>query len=108
MDINNINKRHFNKYSKYYLVEFGVESNLLKYENCILYIDVVIKSNMSAPPYKTAYEIANNWKKVHPELKNAIGAKIFILENGNPDTNQYSQIKVKYKKGILFNYWNKN
>ncbi|HHH53407.1 MAG TPA: hypothetical protein ENK91_07090 [Bacteroidetes bacterium] len=108
MDINNLNKRHFNKYSKYYLVEYGVETHLLKYENCILFIDVVVKSNMSVPPYKTAYHIANHWKKAHPELKNAIGAKIFISENNSLEINQFSQTKLKYKKGILFNYWSKN
>ncbi len=108
MDINNINRRHFRKYDKYYNVEFGVSTRLRDYKNCILFIEVIIGSNWSIPPYKTALEIANHWKNTHPELRNAIGAKIFIADTKYEDKNTISQIKVKHKKGILFNFWNKN
>jgi hypothetical protein len=108
MDINSINRRHFKKYEKYYNVEFGVSTRLVDYKNGILFIEVIISSKWTIPAYKTALEIAKHWKNTHPELKYAIGAKIFIADLNEEDKNTFSKIKIKYKKGILFNYWNKN
>jgi len=104
MDIHSINRRHFLKHSYYYRLEYDVSSRLLNYKNCILYIEVFTNDKWQKPPYKTALEVANSWKKTHPELKNALGAKIFILDNSSSDVKH----KTKYKKGILFNFWNKN
>ncbi len=104
MDIHSINKRHFLKHSFHYRLEYDLSSRLLKYENCILYIEVSIGRRWQKPPYKTALEIANNWKNIHPELNNALGAKIFISDIDKDKSNS----KIKYKKGILFNFWNKN
>lgn len=104
MDIRSINKRHFSKHNFHYRLEYDLSSRLLKYENCILYIEVSIGEKWKKPPYKAALEIANNWKDIHPELNNALGAKIFILDLDKKE----SKSKIKYKKGILFNFWNKN
>ena len=119
MNINGINKRHFLKYNMQYRMEHDISSRLIRYDNCILHIEVSIGEKWRKPPHKTALEIATNWKHIHPELKNALGAKIFIVDSNSDDHNQMSKIKgdalssevyrkVKYKKGILFNYWNKN
>jgi len=104
MDIHSINKRHFLKHSYHYRLEYDLSSRLINYENCILYIEVSIGEKWQKPPYKAALEVANSWKKTHPELNNALGAKIFILDNNSSDVKP----KIKYKKGILFNFWNKN
>jgi hypothetical protein len=108
MNIENINKRHFLKYNMYYRLEYGISSELIKYENCILYLEVSIGAKWNKPPYKTALEIAKNWRNTHPELKNALGAKIFILDSKFDNQDSFSDIRVKHKKGILFNFWNKN
>ncbi len=108
MDIEGINKRHFLKYNMQNRMEHDLSSRLVKYENCILHIEVASGAKWKKPPYKTALKIAKNWKDIHPELKEALGAKIFILDSKDDYPNQGPEIKIKYKKGILFNYWNKN
>lgn len=108
MDIERINKRHFLKHNIQYRLEYDLTSRLLKYENCILHIEVSFGDRWSKPAYKTALEIAKNWKNIHPELKNALGAKIFITDVSNNHDESGSKIVIKHKKGILFNFWNKN
>jgi hypothetical protein len=119
MDINVINKRHFLKYNMQYRIEHDISSRLISYDNCILHIEVFFGKKWKKPPYKTALEIAKNWKFIHPELKNALGAKIFIIDSNDDSYDQISETKrdvlgnevnrrVRYKKGILFNFWNKN
>jgi len=108
MDIKRINKRHFLKHNIQYRLEYDLTSRLLKYKNCILFIEVSFGDRWPKPAYKTALEIAKNWKNIHPELKNALGAKIFITSILNDDKEHGSETKIKYKKGILFNFWNKN
>ena len=108
MDIERINKRHFLKHNIQYRLEYDLTSRLLKYENCILFIEVSFGKRWPKPAYKTAMEIAKNWKNIHPELKNALGAKIYITDFLNSTENTSSKTKIKHKKGVLFNYWNKN
>jgi len=104
MDIRSINKRHFLKHSYHYRVEYDLSSRLLNYQNCILIIEVSIGEKWQKPPYRAALEVANSWKNTHPELNNALGAKIYIFDKDSSGKNS----RVKYKKGILFNFWNKN
>ncbi len=108
MNIDSINKRHFLKYNVQYRLEYDLSTKLVKYENCIMFISIHIGTNWKKTPYKTALDIARNWREVHPELKNAVGAKVYIVESQNAIEENTSELKIKYKKGILFDYWHKN
>jgi len=109
MNIEHINKRHFKKYNSYYNSEYGISTRLISYKNCILNIEILNSSGQKKPPYKIAFDIAKHWKNSHPEFKFAIGAKVFIADLSTKDQkNPLTEIKIKYKKGILFNFWSKN
>ncbi len=91
-----------------YRLEYDLSTKLIKYENCIMFINIYIGAKCKKTPYKTAMDIANNWRDIHPELKNALGAKVYIIESHNVQEDSPNNFEVKYKKGILFNHWYKN
>jgi len=74
-----------------------------------MYIEILNNAGRKKPPYKIAFDIAKHWKNTHPEFKFAIGAKVFIVDMPAGEREKtVTEIKIKYKKGILFNYWSKN
>jgi hypothetical protein len=97
----------------YYRISLGLSSKLLKYENGIFHLEVVLTKKWDKNFNATAAEIAYSWKSRHPELCKAIGCKVFILDTrDNHDKNFLIQngIVTSYDacKGVIFrkNYLN--
>ena len=113
MDIEKLNRKHFLGLDMYYRVGFGLSSKLIKFENGILHIEVVIGRKWKRNYNSTAAELAYAWRDSHKELSKAIACKVFIIDC---KINQYKQffiqsgIKPTYdaRKGIIFakNYLN--
>ncbi len=107
MDIEKINRKHFVETDMYYRVEHGLSSRLMKYENCIIHLEISIGKKWTKNYNATALELANIWKETHGELQGAIACKVFIYDNR---LNSYkselvmSGVKPEYdaKKGIIF------
>lgn len=107
MDIEKINKRHYVETDMYFRVELGLSSKLLKYENGIFHLEVVVgakwKRNLSA----AAAEMAYSWKDSNNELGTAIGCKVYLIDAKISPFKQYlinAEINPQYdaKKGVLF------
>ncbi len=113
MDIEKINRRHFVETDLYYRVSMGLSSKLLKYNNGIFHLEVIIGRKWVKDYNATAAEIGNIWKSSNLELVNAIGCKVFIFDLRTGE-NKAELVKsgrcTKYdsSKGILFskNYLN--
>lgn len=113
MDIERINKKHFLGLDMYYRVGFGLSSKLLKFENGILHIEIVIGRKWKKNYNATAAELAHAWKNSHLELSKALACKVFITDC---KLNPYKQFLIHNgvspdydaKKGIIFskNYLN--
>lgn len=107
MDIERINKRHFIETDMYYRVELGLSSKLLKYENGIFHLEVVVGRKWTRNLNAAAAEMAYAWRDSNDELKNSIGCKVYLLDVKNTPYKQYlinSEIQPTYdaKKGVLF------
>ncbi len=107
MDIERINKRHFVHTENYYRAEKGLSSKLLKYQNGVFHIEVVVhrkwKKNLNA----AAAEMAYTWRDSNKELKGAIGCKVYLINVKDSDLKRYllnTEITPSYdaKKGVLF------
>ena len=113
MDIQKINRRHFVETDLYYRVSMGLSSKLLKYNNGIFHLEVIIGRKWIKDYNATAAEIGHIWKSSNLELVNAIGCKVFIFDLRTGE-NKVELVKSglckKYdsSKGILFskNYLN--
>ncbi len=107
MDIERLNRKHFLGLDMYYRVGYGLSSKLLKFENGIFHLEVVVGRKWRNNYNSTAAELAYAWRDSHKELSKAIACKIFIV---NCKTNNYkhffihSGIKPSYdaKKGVIF------
>ena len=113
MNIEELNRKHFLETDMFYRVGFGLSSKLLDYKNEIIYLEVVIGRKWRKSYSATAHELANCWRKTHPELHKAVACKVFIVDaNRNPykRTLLNSGIQAEYdsRKGVLFadNYLN--
>ena len=107
MNIEEINRKHFIETDMYYRVGYGLSSKMLNFRSGIITIEVTISRKWHKDYNTTALEMANIWKTNHPELKHAIGCKIFIIDtkkNAYKKSLIHSGIKPGYdaKKGILF------
>ena len=107
MDIDRINKKHYVETDMYYRVEMGLSSKLLKYENGIFHIEVVVSRKWSRNLSAAAAEMAYAWRDGHEELGQALGCKVYMI---NARTNEFknllldSDIQPTYdaRKGVLF------
>ncbi len=113
MDIEKINRKHFLGLDMYYRVGYGLSSKLIKFENGIFHLEVVIGKKWKNNYNATAAELAHAWKDSHKELSKAIAAKVFIIDCKTFNYKQFlihSGTKPGYdaKKGIIFskNYLN--
>jgi len=113
MDIQKINKRHYMATDVFYRVSLGLSSKLLKYENGIFHLEIVITKKWEKNYNATAAEIAYCWKSTHPELYKAIACKVFIIDMRHDDNKSFlvdSGITPTYDayKGVMFrrNYLN--
>jgi hypothetical protein len=107
MDIEKINKRHFIKTDMYYRVELGLSSKLLKYENGIFHLEVIVGKKWSRNLNAAAAEMAYAWRETNAELSNSIGCKVYLVDLKNNPFKKYlvnSDILPQYdaKKGVLF------
>lgn len=107
MDINKINKRHYVETDMYFRVKLGLSSKLLKFENGIFHLEVVVGRKWTRNLSAAAAEMAYSWKDSNAELKNAIGCKVYLVDTKNSPFKQYlinSEILPQYdaKKGVLF------
>lgn len=107
MDIEKINKRHYFETDMYYRVELGLSSKLLKYENGIFHLEVVVGSKWPRNLNAAAAEMAYTWKDANNELQNSIGCKVYLVDTKNHPFKKYlvnSDIAPQYdaKKGVLF------
>ena len=107
MDIEKINKRHYVETDMYFRIELGLSSKLVKYENGIFHLEVIVgpkwKRNLSA----AAAEMAYSWKDSNDELQSAIGCKVYLIDAKSSPFKQYlinAEINPQYdaKKGVLF------
>jgi len=113
MNIQELNNRHFQKTDFIYRQGFGLSSRLLKFQNGIIYLEIIFGNRWKKGYNATAYEIARCWRDHHPELHAAVGCKIYII-----DARLYPFKKELYsksrpvcydaKKGVIFseNYLN--
>jgi len=113
MNIQELNKRHFFQTDFIYRKGFGLSSRLLKFQNGIIYLEIIFGRRWKKNYNATAYEIARCWRDHHPELRGAVGCKIYII-----DARMYPFKKELYskqrpvcydaKKGVIFsdNYMN--
>ena len=113
MNIEEINRKHFMETDMYYRVGYGLSSKLLKFENGIIFLEVLIGKKWKKSYNATAFELAKCWKDTHQELAKAIACKVFII-----DTKAYPYKRTlrnmgaspgyDAKKGIIFrdNYLN--
>ncbi len=107
MDIEKINKKHYLGLDMYYRVGYGLSSKLLKFENGVIHLEVVLGRKWKKNYNATAAELAHCWKESHGELQNALACKVFIVDTKNNNYKQFfihSGIKPQYdaKKGIIF------
>ncbi|MBK7787669.1 MAG: hypothetical protein IPJ54_03625 [Saprospiraceae bacterium] len=107
IDIEKINKRHFLETDMYYRVEMGLSSRLIKYNNGVFHLEVVIGRNGKKKLQRSSSEMAYCWKQTNEELTGAIACKVYIIDtNKNPYKHLLlnSDVEVEYdaRKGILF------
>ncbi len=107
MNIEEINKKHFIETDMYFKIGYGLSSKLLSYHTGVFTLEVVISTKWRKNYNITAQEIAKLWKNNYPELKNALGAKIFIIDTKLYPYKQYCihrGINPGYdaKKGVIF------
>jgi hypothetical protein len=107
MDIEKINKRHYVETDMYYRVEVGLSSKLLKYENGIFHLEVIVGRKWNRNLSAAAAEMAYTWKNSNAELTTAIGCKVYLIDTKNSPFKQYlvnAEISPQYdaKKGVLF------
>jgi len=107
MDIKQINNKYFHSSEMNEAKQKGINSSMYSYRNGIMYIKVFLNSQWSKNYQVTAYEVAHNWRNNVPELKKALGAKVFIIDlhkqmNEGFNSEDGSQSVSHAKKGILF------
>ena len=107
MDIKQLNKRYYLQREMRNPTLNGLSSTLSSYENGIMQIKVFVNSSWNKSYQFAAYEVAHAWKKGLPELRNAIGCKVFIYDihkqaNDNNLLKEGPSFRVHAKKGILF------
>ena len=107
MNIEEINRKHFMETDMYYRVGFGLSSKLLKFENGIIYLEVLIGKKWNKSYNATAFELSNCWKETHKELSKAIAAKVFIIDTKafpykKELRNMGASPGYDAKKGIIF------
>ena len=113
MNLEHINRRHSQEIDMYYRSNYGISSRLVKFENLILHVEVLLSRKRMRSYAAIAAEIAYLWQQANHELSNAIGCKIYFVDGyQNPIKSELfkSHISVNYdaRKGILFqrNYLN--
>lgn len=107
MNIEQINKRHFLKRDMYYRAGQGLSSELLAVKNGVIFLKVMVREKWNKPLKETALELANLWRDHNPELSNALGCKVFIIDaKNNPFKADMLQIgmSVNYdvSLGLIF------
>lgn len=107
MDIKQLNNRYYLQREMRDPILKGLSSTLSSYENGIMQIKVFINSEWNMSYQVAAYEVAHAWKKSLPELRNAIGSKVFIYDmhkqaNDRNLLKEGPSFRVHAKKGILF------
>ena len=107
IDIEKLNRKHFLESDMYYRLELGLASRLLKCENGIFHLEVVIGKKWNKNYNAAAAEMAYCWKNSNDELKATIGCKVYIIDT---QKNPYKQVLINSeispdfdaRKGILF------
>lgn len=107
MNIEEINKKHFIETDMYLKIGYGLSSKLINFHTGIFTLEVVISKKWKKNYNVTAQDIAKLWKKNYPELSNALGCKVFIIDTNKYRYKQYCihrGIKPGYdaKKGVIF------
>lgn len=107
MNIEDINRKHFIKTDMFFRVGKGLSSKLLKYEHGIVYLELEIRDKWTRSLDAGAWAVANSWKNEHPELKEAIAAKVYIIDSRSYEykrTLLHLGVKPGYDayKGVFF------
>ncbi len=93
MNIEEMNKKHLLRSDMLYRVSFGLSSKLLAFKNGIISIEVLYGKRWKKSYKETALEMAYNWRDKNPELGQAIGCKVYIVDAH----------KFPYKKDLYLN-----
>lgn len=107
MDLERINRKHFAETDMYYRVGYGLSSKLLSFKQGTIHLEVVLGYKWDKGYASTAVELAECWKTSHPELKNAVACKVYIIDAKKFNYKKHLihlGIKPGYdaKKGIIF------
>ncbi len=107
MSIEEINRKHYFNTDMYYRVGYGLSSKLMAYRNGIIYLQVMLGRKWDKDYHETTLELAKCWRKEHPELGEAIGCKVFLIDaQKHPYKMDLVKLKVKVsydaKMGMIF------
>lgn len=105
--------KHKNETDTFYRMSHGLSSKLLKYQNGIIHLELIINQKWKKNHNAAASEIGQIWKGSYVELADALGCKVFIIDERKGRSLQkqpHPLRKPEYDayKGILFirNYLN--
>lgn len=107
MNIEDLNRKYFIKKDMYFRVDKGLSSKLLKYDHGIIYLELEVRGKWRRTIDSASWAIAHSWKKENPELKDAIAAKVYVIDSRSFDykrTLLHLGVKPGYDayKGVFF------
>jgi hypothetical protein len=107
IDIEKLNRKHFLETDMYYRIELGLASRLLKCENGIFHLEIIINRKWDRNYNAAAAEMAYCWRNCNEELKHTLGCKAYIIDTIKHPYKQLllnSEITPDYdgRKGVLF------
>ncbi len=109
--INKIADRHLMEIDKYYRIFSGLSSDLDDYSDDTIYLTVKRNSKWAKGNETTARQIARNWRKVNPELRNAKKFHVTIIKRNLNGSNWFNMeeihdpIKIKLKTDVFKSYY---
>lgn len=106
-NLEKINRRHILEIECAYRKKHDLYSRLVTYRNGIIYLEVMFGPRWRKNYRSTAFEIAHFWRKNHPEITEAVGAKVYIIDARKHlyKRNAYfngEHLDHDSKKGVLF------
>jgi len=107
MNIEEINRKHFIKTDMFFRVGKGLSSRLLRFDHGIIYLEIEVRSKWTRSVDAAAWTIANSWKNEHPEFKDAVASKVYVIDSRSYDykrTLLHLGVKPGYDayKGVFF------
>ena len=107
ISLKEINKRYLIDTDVHYRVNQGLSSKLVNYSNGIFTLEVILSDKWLKDFNTTAKELGYLWKSKNPELENARGCKVYIIDAKSYPYKQsliHQGIKPHYdaKKWLIF------